>query len=75
MFFYIFYFFRLVPGDACKPPRFNAAALSPDECRECFCMAVTEDCQSASLYKKQVYMKRKCVVVDHIIEFIQAKNT
>ena len=43
-----------IPAKQCQPPFFNSLALSQEDCLNCFCFGVTNDCYSSDMSIMQV---------------------
>ena len=41
-------------ASVCAPPQFNSGAKSPDQCLDCFCFGVTDQCYSSERFVSQV---------------------
>lgn len=53
-FYSVFAWFVGTQSDICQPPLFNAAARTPQECVQCYCSGVTQNCRSCAFHNSNV---------------------
>ena len=58
--------FLSAPAGLCRPPLFNSGARSRDQCVQCFCFGLTDQCVSSGLYKYDVSL----TVIIHRSNFV-----
>ncbi|OQV24741.1 Basement membrane proteoglycan [Hypsibius exemplaris] len=52
-------------SEICRPPMYNAAAESPEDCIACYCSGVSQNCRSSSLFSSEIVPSHAPSLVNH----------